>query len=117
LYRNKALVAGSALHLWCVSFVGLPPSPPSQAPYYNTSAAPQGDGGAAEHPVGITMKKKGHRGTYKIVIFVLASAMAAVFCAGVLGYLVLRWRGSTATIEPVLIASTKYSAHSGMLLW
>ncbi|CAK9192679.1 unnamed protein product [Sphagnum troendelagicum] len=89
-----------------ITYPGLPPSPPSQAPYYTRSnTPPPGDGGAADHPFGVVIKKKGHGGSYKIAIIVLASAMAAVICVGVLGFMVMRWRGSTAPIEPVLAAS------------
>jgi hypothetical protein len=100
----------------CVSDIGLPPSPPSQAPYYASSnTPPPGDGGAADHPFGVVVKKKGHGGSYKIAIIVLASAMATVICVGVLGFMVMRWRGSTAPIEPVLAASaTQRSACSGI---
>ncbi len=103
--------------------VGLPPSPPSQAPLYGSSAPQQGAGEAAEHPIGVLIEKRVHRVSYKIVIIVLASVMAAVICVGVLCFMVLRWRGSPAAIEPVLAASTtqrsttQRSALSGMLHW
>jgi len=89
-----------------VTYPGLPPSPPSQAPLYGSSAPQQGAGEAAEHPIGVLIEKRVHRVSYKIVIIVLASVMAAVICVGVLCFMVLRWRGSPAAIEPVLAAST-----------
>lgn len=95
--------------------VGLPPSPPSQAP---TSGIlpPISAGGAAQRPIGVDINNNGHKmSSAKIAVIAIASIMGVAISLGVIWLLILRrtsWAPPTA-IENVPVLTTKRCGRSG----